>query len=252
MRRRGLLAAILCLTFLGARASDLNPDSLFTAASTHYEKMEFARALADFQQLEKTGYVSASLYFNIGNCYFKQEQLGYAILYYYRARRIDPTDDDIASNLAFARQFMAVSLEGIKINPVTSFMDSIISPFTLDLLAWTASAVFIALLLFFSAIVYFRFTGMFIRLTGYMLIMLLLAVSIMTTYKYRTDFMAERGVVVAEEAGVYSGPGADHDLEFVGSYGLTFELERVEGDFYLVIFENKRKGWIEQNLVELI
>ena len=243
---------MLILGIGSVSAVEINGDSLFTAATGHYENMDFDKALADYLALEEAGYVSAPLYFNIGNCYFKQDEPGYAILYYLRAQRLDPTDEDIAGNLAFVRQFMAVSMEGVEINPVTTFMDGLVLPFTLNQLAWLASILFIIFMLYLCVIIAMRYRGIGIRIIGYVLVIALLISSAMTTYKYRTDYGRETGVVVAPEANVYSGPGVGHDLEFVGSYGLTFVVERAEDDYYLVMFENTRKGWIEKHLVELL
>ena len=147
---------------------------------------------------------------------------------------------------------MAVSMEGVEINPVTTFMDGLVLPFTLNQLAWLASILFIIFMLYLCVIIAMRYRGIGIRIIGYVLVIALLISSAMTTYKYRTDYGRETGVVVAPEANVYSGPGVGHDLEFVGSYGLTFVVERAEDDYYLVMFENKRKGWIEKHLVELL
>lgn len=245
-----LATLFVCLGFI--RAQGLNTDSVFTAANHAYDNKDFAAALNGYLKLETANSISAPLYFNIGNCYFRQGKLGYAILYYMRAKRLTPRDGDIAANLAFARQFMPTSLEGVKINPVTSFFDSVVSPFTLNGLAWTASLVFIVFFLFLSGVIFFQWRGFWIKAAGYVLLALVLISSGMTSYKYRSDYMVPKGVIVADEAQVYSGPGEDNDLEFVGAYGLTFEVEKSLGDYYRVIFENQRQGWIKKSRVEII
>jgi hypothetical protein len=245
-----LTAFFVCLIFI--KGYGLNVDSTFTAANRAYDNKDYEAALNGYLELEKSNNISAPLYFNTGNCYFRQGKLGYAILYYLRAKRLSPRDDDIAANLAFARQFMPTSLEGVKINPVASFFDSLVAPFTLNGLAWTASMAFIIFMLFLSAVVFFQWRGFRMKMAGYVLLVLVLASSGMTTYKYRTDYMTPKGVIVADEAQVYSGPGEDNDLEFLGAYGLTFEIEKSLGDYYRVIFENQRKGWIKKSNVEII
>jgi hypothetical protein len=74
----------------------------------------------------------------------------------------------------------------------------------------------------------------------------------LTTFKYRTEYLDKRAVVVARDASVYSGPSANTDLEFEGSPGLVVEIVRESGDFYDVLFENMRRGWIKKDLVEVI
>jgi len=251
--RSGLgIISLVAVLSLGSNLSASDTEAIFSQANEFYESKEYDSALINYSQLEKLGYHSAPLYFNMGNCYFKQGELGYAILQYLRAQRIDPNDDDINTNLAFARQFVPTQMEGVKFNPITQFFDMIVAPFTLDSIGWIASVLFIVFVLFLSAVIYFQWHSFYVRITAYALIVLLIAAAGMTTYKYRTEYLTEKGVIVADETQVYSAPADDSDLEFVGGFGLTFEIESSSGDYYKVIFENKRKGWVKKAGVEVI
>ncbi|MGH8015443.1 MAG: SH3 domain-containing protein, partial [Candidatus Zixiibacteriota bacterium] len=69
---------------------------------------------------------------------------------------------------------------------------------------------------------------------------------------FRTDYLKKRAVVLTLEASVYSGPSSNTDLEFEGAPGLLVEIVKESGDFYDVLFENKRRGWIKKDLVAII
>jgi tetratricopeptide (TPR) repeat protein len=233
-------------------AFGFNSDSLFLAGNRAYENKDYKAALDNYLTLEQYNYLSAPLYYNIGNCYFKEGKLGYSVLYYLRAQRLDPRDKDIKNNLTFVRQFLPTSLEGVRINPVTSFLELITSPFTLNGLAWFSSLFFILLILLIALSIYFQISGWMVKSARYAALILLLVFASLTTYKYRTEYLTHKGVIVAVEAQIYSGPGIDNDLEFVGAYGLSFKVEKETSDYYLVIFENGRKGWIGKSSVEVI
>ena len=51
----------------------------------------------------QSGQVSAALYFNLGNAWFKSGQIGRAIAAYRQAEQITPRDPDLRANLQFAR-----------------------------------------------------------------------------------------------------------------------------------------------------
>jgi len=241
---------LIIVAAVASPASDL--DSLIQQANQHFEDKDYDKALELYTDLSHRGYESASLFFNIGNCYFKKGELGYAVLFYLRAKRLDPNDDDINANLDFARQFMPTQMEGVEINPVTQFFGMLTAPFTLDILAWLSSIMFIILILFLSAFIYFQLNGLGTKLIIYFLLGLFVISAGLTTYKYRHEYMTRRGVIVTDEAKVFSAPTADGDLEFVGAFGLTFDIGREADDYYLVIFDNKRKGWIKKEFVEII
>jgi len=246
------MAAVILSSLFSGSAFGIGADSLFNRANNYYQNKDFDKALRDYLRLEDNRFKSAALYFNIGNCYFKEGKPGYAILYYLRAQRLDPFDEDIETNLQFARQFMPTRLEGVQINPVSTFMEMLVEPFTLNALAWISSILFILFILLWAGKIYFDFHGLGARIGLYILLFLVIVSSGLTTYRYRTDYLTEKGVIVADEARIYSGPGEDNDVEFVGGFGLEFEVDKESGDYYLVIFDNKRKGWIKKENVEII
>ena len=75
----------------------------FEAANRLYEENKFADAAAAYQKLAQTGEVSAALYFNLGNAWFKSGQIGRAVAAYRAAEQLAPRDPDIRANLQFAR-----------------------------------------------------------------------------------------------------------------------------------------------------
>jgi len=250
LRKLVLQISAILLLLIVSSANGFNADSLFNSANGYYQNQDYDEALKIYLEIEQKNFESAPLYFNIGNCFFKKGELGYAILYYLRAQRLSPRDADIETNLEFARMFMPTRLEGIKINPVTAFLDMIVDSYTLNLIAWLASALFILLIIYLSVIMFLQWRGLIVRVSVYIMIFLVLVSSGLTSYKYRTDYLTEKGVIVADETRILSGPGEDNDIEFVGVFGLTFKIEKETDDYYLVLFENKRKGWIKKGDVE--
>ncbi len=252
MRKLTLPIFSILIILIASSAYGFNADSLFNSAGNYYQNQDYDEALKIYIEIEQKNYQSAPLYFNIGNCFFKKGKLGYAILYYLRAQKLNPGDADIETNLEFARLFMPTRLEGIKINPVMAFLDMIVDSYTLNLIAWVASVLFILLILYLSVLMFLQWRGLIIRIFVYIMIFLVLVSSGLASYKFRTDYLTEKGVIVADETRILSGPGEDNDVEFVGVYGLTFEIEKETDNYYLVLFENKRKGWVKRGDVEKI
>ena len=74
-----------------------------SVADSAYANEDYTEAARIYQSLIDSLGESAVLYYNLGNCYYRQDSIARAILNYERARLLDPTDNDLAFNLELAR-----------------------------------------------------------------------------------------------------------------------------------------------------
>src|SRR4030067_3096290 len=99
-----ILPIILLLGVVGSNAQE-NSLGLFQKANRFYDSGNFNSAIQSYHQLLDKGIKEATVYYNLGNAYFKARQLGKAILYYRKALKLAPRDKDIKTNLNFSRLF---------------------------------------------------------------------------------------------------------------------------------------------------
>lgn len=104
---------ILFVSLFGmiTHAFAIDPIASIKEANNLYSKNQFEQAVKLYKSVCEQGYASSELYFNLGNAYFKTNSIKEAILYYERAKLLDPGDKDIEFNLE-----MAHSLTVDKIN----------------------------------------------------------------------------------------------------------------------------------------
>ena len=62
----------------------------------------YDKAVEEYSAILEGGEYSMELYYNLANAYFKMEKIGKAILYYNKALRIAPSQEDVLHNLAIA------------------------------------------------------------------------------------------------------------------------------------------------------
>ncbi len=242
-------ALLAIVIFAGKAYSAVSDD--FSKANEYYSAKSYDSALTVYQSIERTGVESAELNFNIGNCYFKSGDIGRAVVYYLRAKRLSPSDDDINANLAFAKGFSRIQMEGVELNPVRTFIEGILDPLTLNLLGWVSSGCFIL----FVLLLLFRFGLGWTAVSQSAIVfsvILLVGSALSTTFKYRNDYLTKRGVVVSEDAPVLSEPTSQAQTELHGSPGLVVEILGASGDYYNVLFENKRRGWVAKSHLEIV
>src|ERR1044072_673873 len=100
MRSDKLITLLFLFSASLLRAED--PSVVFDSANAAYAAGKYEKAIQLYQKIEAENTVSAGLYFNLGNAYYKTNNTGKAILYYERAKMLDPDDEDINVNLKLA------------------------------------------------------------------------------------------------------------------------------------------------------
>ena len=104
-------ATLLALTVVVAAtlvdvvsANDSFDIEVFRNANLLYESGHYEEAARSYEHLSRLGYQDATLYYNLGNSYYRTDDKGRALLNFLRAKRLAPLDEDIEVNLALVRE----------------------------------------------------------------------------------------------------------------------------------------------------
>jgi tetratricopeptide (TPR) repeat protein len=102
MKRIGKHILLLMLVVVSLHVSAINPDSLIVRANRAYDQQQYDSAIIMYQRVLKQGLVSPKLYFNLGDAYYRKKDMPSAILYFEKARKLDPNNADLQYNLNLA------------------------------------------------------------------------------------------------------------------------------------------------------
>lgn len=243
---------VLLLLLVEVAAAAPDSAGLYNEANALYRSGSFEPARRKYLQAVAAGARDARLFYNLGNACFKAGHLGEAVLWYERARRLDPRDDDLAANLRFVNA-VKQDREPEETNPL---WDAVVAAFeypTLNeicvvfavlvllgvgLLAWrvlrgtTNGAVWLALSLGIGAV------------TGVTAVFL-------ATRVYHTERTVE-AVIVTHEATARSGPDAAQTAVFVVHEGTKVQVARREAGWALVRLGSGLGGWLPADALVVI
>ncbi|MBD78728.1 MAG: hypothetical protein CL840_07400 [Crocinitomicaceae bacterium] len=101
---RLILLSILSICFINRSWSngDQFYNQLVEAGNKAYDESKYDSAITFYSQVVNADFQSATLFYNLGNAYFKDMQLAPAIYYYEKALKLSPSDADIKFNLEMA------------------------------------------------------------------------------------------------------------------------------------------------------
>ncbi len=104
---------LLLLLMFSVPVVAVNPDSLMVRANRAYDHQQYDTAVNLYQQVLKMGWVSPKVYFNLGDAYFRLKDMPSAILYFEKAKKLDPNDEDIRYNLTLANSMIPDKIEKV-------------------------------------------------------------------------------------------------------------------------------------------
>ena len=223
-------------------------------ADSAYVRGQYQQAIKDYEMLLKQG-ASADLYYNLGNAYYRSENITRAVLNYERALLLSPGDRDVRFNLQIAR---AKTIDKIVPESEMFFFTwyrSLVSLMSVDAWAWTALialALLIVLLLvyLFSDRIWLRKVGFF----GGFVLLILFALSNLFAWQQKQDLLFRKGaIVISPSVTVKSTPAKNGTDLFILHEGTKVSITdgTMKGWMGIRIADGK-EGWIESNMIEEI
>lgn len=227
------LLALLFSSTLFAKAS-------LSDAVTAYDKGDYKQASEIYETLIREGARNGSVYYNLGNSYFRLGEKGKAIAAYLAARRLMPRDPDIKANLKFVHDQMAdkLSMRSSSIYRELSFWVDMFTP--RELLYFSSFLAAIALTFLFLSLV----VGKFAFLRMWSVLFSVLAFLAFFVFAISLFYDETWGAVTVPLAEVRSGPGQQNTVVFQLHEGAPFVLDEMEGEWFRVHLSDNKIGWL--------
>ncbi len=227
---------------------------LLLQANKQYESGNFEAAIKTYEQLMNLGVADSTVYYNLGNAYFKRGDLGHAILNYRRAQKLSPRDADIRANLALARGKTTDNIQssGAVLNQLAAFSEYWL---TLDELAWSTLVLWILLAALIIGIswVYRPAIQRLLRIGAIAVAGLFLAGAVMFASRIIVSQQQPAAIIVATEVDVTSGPGDQYVTEFTLHSGTEVVLSETRGKWVRIALPgNQLQGWVPADTVAAI
>lgn len=237
-----------------APVAEASPERLWDRANTAYINGDFHAAAELYEQILARGLSSMKLYYNLANACFKEGRLGKAILFYHRALRLAPGNDDIRYNLSVAEARTKDNIEQIPEFFVTEWMRGMRR--LMSCTAWSIfslAALVCALALFLAYLLAQRLS---LRKAGFYGTLVAAAVFVLSGWfalgERREMLDDTQAVVMASSTAVKSSPDKSATDLFVLHEGTLVEITNRLDNWCEVTIADGKKGWLECKTVETI
>jgi len=246
---------ILLLLSAGTAAQKTStPTGKFNQGVAYFTAGSYKEALEAWTDIYNTGYRSASLCYNIGNTYFKMNNIPQAILFYERAYLLKPADEDINYNLQIARTLIVDRFQEI---PELFFVKwyNFVS-LILSSNQWARISLFTFILSLACLSLYIYSRGYRLKVLGFWFAIVLFVLSLSAILlSARNKYLvhdSHKGIITTPVVSGKSSPDNSGTDLFVLHEGTKVTVEDAVGQWLEIKLSDGNKGWVPVNSLDKI
>lgn len=247
--RHKLIILLLLLTSMTSFAG--NP--LEAKAEKFYAEKHYKEAIQTYEEIVKEGLISYKLYYNLGNAYYKNNELGKAIYNYELANKLQPNNKDIKTNLRIANEKTIDKIESKENFFIGAIKSGLVNSLSTTGWAWLsvfslAGALLLAFIFFISNQLFLKRLGFFLGSISFIVFIgsMILGFTALND-KQELNF----AIVTNRESKIYEEPNRASKSKFSLHEGTRVSVLETNPDWTNIKLENGNEGWIKTSDVGL-
>lgn len=246
-----ILVLLLIMVVLLAASNRVDA---FQKGNELYQQGAYEEALQHYHQILEAGYESGALYFNMGNSYYKLDQLGKARLYYERAAKFMEGDEALTENISILRLRLVDQIEPPPQFFLSAWWQYVINLVPLNTLVWIEVVLLWLVLTLLSMRIYYRSRGRGKHLSvpyhsALVIFIVVTLICIQKIYNLETE---RHGVIMKPSVTLFAEPKQGGTEVFVLHEGTKVKIERQNQDWFEIRLEDGKTGWLEGDHFEII
>ncbi len=251
-----ILLAVLIVPFAAALsfAKPSSIESMMNAGNNYYQQKQYDKAISAYQNIISQGYEGTSVYYNLGNSFYREGKIGYAIFYYEKALRLSPGDDDVIHNLAIANSKTVDKIDSVPQFFLVQWWDELLAAYTIS--GWKNFA-YIFYILFLAAVGVFFFIKRakfqkYIFYSAAVTLLVLIASIVLLSIKYNKEYSTKSGIIVEPVVSVKLSPDPNANDAFIIHEGLKVKVEDKVDNWYKIQLHDGKVGWLPESEIGVI
>jgi len=245
LKEKWILPLLIFNAFIIYGQASVEP--LFENGNAAYNDGEYKKAVSIYQQTLNTGQHSAALYFNLGNSYYRLNNVAESIYYYEKAKQLAPNDNDIQINSAFAQNMTIDSIEPLPKSQLAVIQNKLFSFWSLK--AWSKVTLVLIWIFTFLFLGYLFLSDPRLKRSFFFSSLLFLVFflgSLGITFSIDQQHKnTEYAILFSKQIDIWSEPNQRGEIQFNLHEGTKVQLLDVLDEWQKIRIVNGSEGWIQ-------
>ena len=221
-------------------------DSIFVQSNQLYSVGDFDAAARGYLSILNQDIDNKVLYYNLGNCYYKLENFGYARLYYEIAKLYNPRDKDVIHNLNVLQTQLIDDVQNISEFVFLRWVRSISILFSPS--QWALLMIvllYIALFLFLFFVLSKNIENKISSLRLFFISLILVILSVFFVFYSNGKTNDNYAVLISTNTYVKIAPSSSANDYFIIHEGLKFRIVDQLDGWSRILLSDGKDGWVE-------
>ena len=230
-------------------------DDKFTKANNLYNDSKYEKSIEIYFEILDSGVHSSELYYNLGNSFYKLNDIPNSILFYEKSLKLNPTDKDIINNLKMVNNAIIDDITKIP----EPFFDDQLNKISnnLSYSNWGLISLIISFLFLLLFIFYFFSKEPIVKRTSFTLLFVLLFLIGITTkislHAYEKNHLEKYAIIFSSKIEIKSEPNERSENLLILHMGTKVKIIDSFNDKWVKIkLVNGQEGWINNNEIKII
>jgi len=248
--KNSIIILILLLGFLGSAQNE----SIFDKATAAYNEGAYEKCIGLYKTILDNGQHSAELYYNLGNSYYKLNDIANSIYFYEKALLLAPNDVEIQNNLGYAQQMTLDAIDVLPETGLSKIYKTVTSALTFDQWAYLGVGFMFLFVIFYILFYYFQYsTRKRWAFIASLVSLTIVVITILFAYFQYSDYKANRpAIIFAEEIGIQAEPNTTSDEVFVLHSGTKVNVLEELNNWKKIRIANGKTGWVTSKNLRLL
>jgi tetratricopeptide (TPR) repeat protein len=216
-------------------------------AEKAYGDKNYKEAIQAYEAILKEGAVSYKLYYNLGNAYYKNNEIGKSIYSYELANKLEPNNEDIKNNLRIANQKTVDKIESKENFFIGAIKSGIVT--SLSTRGWAWLTIISLSLTLALAFIFFVANNILLKRIGFFLSgvsLVVFIVSMVLGFTALTDkHVINFAIILNRESKIHEEPTENSGSKFSLHEGTRVSVLEANDTWTNIKLENGNEGWVK-------